>query len=107
MSSIPRRPTPYSRRRLDLSALHEESAIADLIDEEVGQPAALDLILTPVLTCWSITRHRVLIGVDEWNAVVALDIEVLAPDLTWARTSQGVVRLATRAPLPLKPEARR
>jgi len=98
----------HRRRPLDLSELHEASLIADLVFSGVDdpEPDPVELALAPILTHWSVAVGGRLIGVDEWGAVLVLDVWSISRCRTWAQTAEGVVRLRDQSRLPLAPESR-
>jgi len=96
----PRRPR---RRPLDLSELRESSLIADLISSGVDElePDPVELAISPILSHWSVAEGPRLIGIDEWETVLALDVWSISHCRTWAQTSDGVVRLRDQSRIPL------
>jgi hypothetical protein len=94
---------------LDLSELHEASLIADLVHSGIDdqEPDPVELAFAPILTHWSVAVGPRLIGVDEWSAVLVLDVWSISRCRTWAQTSEGVVRLRDQSRLPLAKETRR
>ncbi len=99
----------HRRRPLDLSELHEASLIADLVHSGIDdvEPDPVEMAFAPILTQWSVAVGPRLIGIDEWGAVLALEVWSIAKDRTWAQTSEGVVRLRDQSRLPLAREGSR
>lgn len=95
--------TRRRRRPLELSELREASLIADLVHSglEDIEPDPVELAFAPILSHWSVAPGPKLIGVDEWGAVLALDVLSIAKDRTWAQTSEGAVRLRDQSRIPL------
>ena len=62
--------------------------------------------MSPILTHWSVAVGPRLIGVDEWGAVLVLDVWSISRCRTWAQTPDGVVRLRDRSRIPLAREDR-
>ena len=61
----------------------------------------------PKVDLWSLTAGPILVGRGEDGGIVALDVERISTDREYAMTSEGVVMLGRRAPLPLEREGRR
>jgi hypothetical protein len=93
---------PRRRRLLDLGELREESLIADLTATHDIDPDPIGICLAPVLTHWSVADGPRLIGIDEWGAVVAVEVWAISQDRLWASTPDGLVRLSRRAAIPLE-----
>jgi len=96
------RTRPHRRRPLDLAELREESLIADLIATHDIEPDPIAVCLAPVLVHWSVAEGPRLIGVDEWGAIVAVEVWAISPDRLWASTPDGIVRLSRRSAIPLQ-----
>ncbi|MXQ10450.1 hypothetical protein [Microvirga makkahensis] len=90
------------RRPLDLGELREESLIADLIATHDVEPDLIEICLAPVLSHWSVAEGPRLIGIDEWGAVIAIEVWAIAPDRLWATTPGGLMRLSRRSLIPLE-----
>ena len=92
-----------SPKPFDLSALAEESAIADLRCEDL-LPTLEDHLRAATIDSWSLAPGPILIGRDDLGTIRVLDIVAIDLALEWALTDElGMVRLGKRAPLPLAP----
>ena len=103
------RPIPFpQRRRLDIRALADRTALYDAQDAAPGPRLTDDC---PVLRRWSVARMGgcpCIMGVDDFGHVLSIEIQAYAADGTWARRLDGsYVRLREPWPLPLAPEAGR
>lgn len=96
------RTRPRRRRPLDLAELREESLIADLVSTHDIEPDPIEVVLAPCLSHWSVAEGPKLIGVDEFGAVLAIDVWAISADRLWASTPDGLVRLSRRAAIPLE-----
>jgi hypothetical protein len=101
--SVTSEPKPHRRKPLDLSMLVEESAIADLRDEEL-LPTLEDHLRAAIIDSWSLAPGPILIGCDDLGTIRVLDIVAIDLALEWALTDIGMVRLGRRSALPLSRE---